>query len=307
MMLPIQYPVEPVLALLTAELKTEYPDIQAQAIAWQLISHVTGKSRATLMAARALIPDTQLAVLRKMVETHLLEDKPIAYIIGSVHFGELLLTIRPPILIPRTETEMWCYKLIDLLKPFNNKHLRILDLCTGSGCIALALAHTLPQATVVGIDINQQALALAEENKQKTGIANCFFIKSDLFKMLAGEHFDIIVANPPYIGEQEKNSLSTSVLNFESPQALFAENGGYAIIETIITQAPNFLRHNDALTHANIPQLLIEIGYTQAERVKTFMHDHNYANITIWKDYQDHNRVVCAQVSPYGFQQTSTT
>lgn len=293
------------LHMLTEMLRAEYLHHEAQLIAWELIRFVTQKSRIELIVSQSVLTNEQMADALVFVKKHLVQKVPIAYITGELLFGDLTLSIRPPVLIPRTETEAWCYELIERLEPHVHKPLRILDLCTGSGCIALALAHALPQATVLGTDINQEALLLAEKNKEKVGLANCSFKYSNLFSALADERFDIIVANPPYIGMHEKSSLSESVLNFESPQALFAEKEGYAIIESIISQAPSFLRYNETLTHHNIPQLLIEIGYTQAERVKAFMQEHNYANITMWKDYQGHNRVACAQVSPYGFQHKS--
>lgn len=288
---------------IAAALKTQYSPEEATSIAWELITHVTDKTRTELIAVRATITEKQYTQLHALVKKHLVEQIPIAYLTGTVQFGDLTLQIRPPILIPRPETEAWCYQLLTLLKQCKNETLHILDLCTGSGCIALALAHALPRATVIGVDINPDAIALAEENKKKLNINNCTFIHSDLFSALGDKKFDIIVSNPPYIGGDEYASLAPSVRNFESRQALFAEDNGYAIIKKIIVEAPHHLRANEKLAAQMIPQLLIEIGYTQGDTVKAFMQSHQYATIQVWKDYQGHNRVVCARVSADDFQQ----
>lgn len=290
------YTLNTVLHNIINALKNQYSYEEAQSIAWELIRHITQKSRIELLVQPKPLSAEQVKQLEYFLEEHLNKQVPIAYLTGEIVFGDLTLSIRPPILIPRSETEAWCYGLIELLEPCNTEHLRILDLCTGSGCIALALAHELPHTRVVGVDINPEAIALAEENKQKLAITNCSFIKSDLFEVLVNETFDIIVANPPYISINELPSLSPSVSNYESHQALFAHKEGYAVIEDIIKDARRYLRNNKKLVTYSIPQLLIEIGHTQGEPVKAFMEKQSYANIVLWKDYQGHNRVACAQV-----------
>jgi len=293
----MMHTVHRIVQKLVTTLKTQYSLEEAQSIAWELFRHVTQKSRIQLLMEKEGVPDEQIEMLMQLVQKHLNEQVPIAYLTGEIVFGDLMLMIKPPILIPRSETESWCYELIERLEQFQNEPLRILDLCTGSGCIALALAHALPQAHITGIDIDPRAIALAEENRKKLDIKNCTFIESNLFEQLHGETFDLIVSNPPYIGEKELPSLAPSVRNFESPQALFAEDDGCAIINKIITQAPRHLHHNDKVAVNQVPQLLIEIGYTQGETIKAFMQHHNYVTIQLWKDYQGHNRVVCARVS----------
>jgi len=292
--------VSTVLHHLIAQLRNNYETPEATSIAWELISFVAHKTKTELLSSNIIISDSELAQLIELLKKHLVQHVPIAYLTGTVQFGALQLSIRPPILIPRSETEQWCYRLIDLLKPLSLKSLRILDLCIGSGCIALALAHAFPNTTVVGIDIDDQALALARENSQRLNITNCTWIKSDLFENLDtepnGSAFDIIVTNPPYIGHAERETLTPSVRNFESARALFADDHGYAIIKKIIAAAPCYIRPNPVLTAHNMPQLFIEIGSTQAKMVETFMHMHEYATIQTWKDYQGHDRVICARV-----------
>lgn len=286
--------IQPVIYTLIRALSAHYDPLEANSIAWELVTFVTNKSKTELLLGGSLSAGQQ-AQINPLLDKHLNESVPIAYLTNRIPFGDLQLTIRPPILIPRSETEAWCYKLIELLKPLANQPLQILDLCTGSGCIALALAHALPKATVIGIDIDARAIALAKENSQKLGITNCSWVESDLFSALAGKQFDLIVANPPYIGQHEK--LDQSVRNFESPHALFAANDGYAIINTIIAQSAAQIRYNELLAAHHIPQLFIEIGAQQSEKVYSFLSAHNYVNIELWKDYQDHNRVACARVA----------
>lgn len=286
--------IQAIIYALTRTLSAQYDPLEANSIAWELVTFVTGKSKTELLLS-ASISTAQHAQIEALLKKHLNESVPIAYLTNSVLFGDLQLSIRPPILIPRSETEEWCYKLIALLQPFSEQPLQILELCTGSGCIALALAHALPKATVIGVDIDPRAIALAAENSNTLGITNCSWLHADLFSALTGQQFDLIVANPPYIGHDEK--LDPSVRDFESPEALFAADAGYAIIKAIITQAPSFIRYNQLLAAHHIPQLLIEIGAQQSENVYSFLCTHNYVNIELWKDYQDHNRVACARVA----------
>lgn len=290
--------IQAIIYALTRTLSAQYDPLEANSIAWELVTFVTGKSKTELLLS-ASISTAQQAQIEALLKKHLNESVPIAYLTNSVLFGDLQLSIRPPILIPRSETEEWCYKLIALLKPFSEQPLQILELCTGSGCIALALAHALPKATVVGVDIDPGAISLAAENSKRLGVTNCSWLHADLFSALACQQFDLIIANPPYIGHHESDLLDRSVRDFESPEALFAADDGYAIIKEIVSQAPSFIRYNQLLAAHHIPQLLIEIGAQQSDIVYSFLCTHNYVNIELWKDYQDHNRVACARVA-YG-------
>lgn len=289
---------------LTQQLAHSYPLPEAISIAWELIIFVTHKGKTELLKKYTVLSAEEQTRIHELVAQHLEKQVPIAYLTGTVQFGLLNLALRPPILIPRPETEAWCYRLIELLQPFKDTPLRILDLCTGSGCIALALAHALPHATVVGVDINPNAVTLAQENSTLLRLTNCSWILSDLFEKIGDMTFDIITANPPYISLAERETLASSVRHFESPQALFAADDGYAIIKKIILGAPPHIRHNDAFAQQQIPHLFMEIGHTQAKTVEAFMHAHNYATIQTWKDYQGHDRVICARVPPCTSQRT---
>ena len=161
---------------------------------------------------------------------------------GSTPFAGLEILTQPPVLIPRPETEEWTVNLIEQLQGLPDKKLQILDLCTGSGCIALALADALPQAKIFGTDISDSALALANHNKIHNHIPNVEFLRSDLFAQIPQKFtFDLIVGNPPYIDEQEWNNLDPSVTQSEDKHALLAADHGLALIKKIIAAAPIIL------------------------------------------------------------------
>jgi release factor glutamine methyltransferase len=278
--------------------------------AWWLLEKLTGKPKAQLILQDNIPLSTgqhnQLQEwLQKLVDEHM----PIQYILGSVPFNGVDIIVKPPTLIPRPETEEWTSNLIDLIQRASvfagatsekhHKSLNILDLCTGSGCIAVALAKAFPQAAITAGDIAQSALLLTHENAKHNEVTNLTCIKSDLFNALpSGSTFDLIVSNPPYIAEDEWCTLDVSVTHWEDKTALVAKDKGLAIIERIIEAAPRYLKPNDALQKHNIPQLIIEIGYAQGLIVKQLMDTAGYHDTQIIKDLEGKDRIVVG--STYG-------
>jgi release factor glutamine methyltransferase len=283
-----------VIDFLTTKLRTNYTQENARHNAWWLLEAVTGLSRTQL-----LIDDTQCisnqnwVTLNRWLHEHSTEHKPLQYLIGWVPFCNVRIAVRPPILIPRSETEEWCMRLIAMIQKAELETLDILDLCTGSGCIALALAHAFPQSTVIAVDNSPEALAVMNENAQLNHITNCIAIHSDLFTALDQKSFDLIVANPPYIASAEWNSLDTSVQQWEDPHALIGGCNGEEIIARIITDAPRYLKKENSLSTYNIPQLVVEIGYQQANTIKALMQANNYHAIDVWQDLAGNDRIVC--------------
>lgn len=162
---------------------------------------------------------------------------PLQYILGSQPFGDLNIKCRDNVLIPRWETEEWTHKLIKLIKQFHN--LKILDVCTGTGCIPLAIANSMPKAKLKGIDISNDALRLAEENKNDLELSNIVFDKGDVFDkdVVIGQNFDLITANPPYITQESFDSKDTedSVKLYEPRLALIGDVEFYkALIDNIV-------------------------------------------------------------------------
>lgn len=262
--------------------------------AWWTVEAITGKDQAHLIAQKnfTLTKEQQKKLddwLDKLINKHM----PIQYLIGSVPFDGLDILVEPPVLIPRPETEEWCLNLIKQLKKIKNQDLNIFEPCTGSGCIALALAKALPKATVYAGDIAEHALELARKNAKHNKIQNITVVTSDVFDGFPRiVKADLIVVNPPYIAENEWKSLDKSVSEWEDKKALVAADKGLAIIEKIIKEAPNRLRANAEFTKHKIPQLIIEIGYKQGEAVMQLMQEAGFNEVEIHTDLEGKDRVV---------------
>ena len=191
----------------------------------------------------------------KTIQEQLLAHMPAQYIIGSSDFHSLTLKVDERVLIPRPETE----ELVELILSENpEKSLSVLDIGTGSGAIALALANSRPDWQITASDISKEALALAAENAQSCGL-NLAFLQSDCFEEISGR-FDIIVSNPPYISEADMDEVGLNVLASEPHMALFAEEDGYAVYRKIAEQAGDYLTEKG--------KIYLEIGYKQGTGVK---------------------------------------
>ena len=192
------------------------------------------------------------------IHERLLAHKPAQYIIGSSDFHGLTLKVDERVLIPRPETE----ELVELILSENpEKSLSVLDIGTGSGAIALALANSRPDWRITASDLSDDALALAAENAQSCGL-NPTFVQSDCFEAISGS-FDSIVSNPPYISEADKNEVGLNVLTSEPHMALFAEEDGYAVYRKIAEQAGVHLTENG--------KIYLEIGYKQGDGVRELL------------------------------------
>ncbi len=266
---------------------------EQQQIAQLLLQKVTGKSLLALVSEQQdILTDEQEKQLLIFITEHVQHHKPLQYILGSVPFGDLDSIVEPPTLIPRSETEEWVMNLVAQLQKLPNKKLTILDMCTGSGVIALSLAKALPQATIYAVDSEVTALKLAQRNADFNDISTVTFIQSDLFSQLPKDiSFDLIVTNPPYISQKEYNDLDPMVKEWEDEKALVAQENGLALITSIIKEAPTWLRHNDELREYGLGNLYVEIGHLQGPAVYDLLVDHGYSQITILKDLAGHDRV----------------
>lgn len=274
-----------------------YREIAIQA-AWSLLLNATGKTRAELLAySELLLSPPQGDQITEWIRAITEEHKPLQYVLGAVFFLDLKITVRPPILIPRPETEDWCDQLIQhlkktYLKSTEHKPLAILDLCTGSGCIALALAHTFPESNVTAIDISKEACALAKENAHLNKITNIKIIESDLFTQIpTTQRFDLIVSNPPYIAPETFPTLDPSVREWEDVRALVAEDKGLGCIKKIITEAPAFLD-----MHSVIRELWIEISPEQEKTVIDNMQNVGFTDVTTHQDLTRQARAISGRL-----------
>lgn len=218
-----------------------------------------------------------------------LAGEPVQYILKTAPFYGYDFLVTEDVLIPRPETE----ELVATAEAFLKKHpLRsLLDVCTGSGIIAIALKKAFPDMTVTASDISAAALAIAKKNALLLN-ADVRFVETDLLESFKqnNERFDMIVANPPYISEAEKAEMSDYVLKNEPSIALFAENDGLAIYERFV----------DNLKYVLNPSFWVgvEIGYTQSERVKQlFEKSYPHATVLIHKDISSKDRyVTCSNI-----------
>ncbi len=284
----------------TDHLQPLYRDTRvARDHAWYIIEHCTKKNKTELLSS----PPHKLTfheqnLLEKVLNNMVEHRMPIAYALGSVPFLSLDITIYPPILIPRPDTEYWCAMVIKEVEPLIKKATAdnpfiVLDLCTGSGCIALSIAnHFCKNAVrVVGVDISEVALSCAALNAQKLSLNNCTFIRSDIYQSLPkGFKADLIVANPPYIDEYEYQKLEPEVRLWEDKQALVAKEGGYAIIGQIAQKAKQFLRN----THG-YGKLWCEIGAHQKKGATSIFKEFGLDNSQIIKDIAGRDRVIKAK------------
>jgi release factor glutamine methyltransferase len=213
-----------------------------------LLSSALGLSRTTLEAhpERKVSPDAT-ARFRALVARRA-TGEPIAYLTGQREFYGLEFRVTPQVLIPRAETEL----LVDIALETNAK--RILDLGTGSGCVAIAVAKARPQAEVTAVDVSAAALAVARDNAHRHG-AKIRFLQGDWFAPLAGERFDLILANPPYVAQADPH-LAQGDVRFEPRAALVAGAEGLDEIRRIVAQAPAHLETGG--------WLWLEHGYDQA-------------------------------------------
>lgn len=235
------------------------PD-QAAYEAWLLLEKATGLSRVALLTScKNILPEQQVR-LDELLHERIDLKKPLAYVLGTVFFSDLELFVQPPILIPRPETEQMVEWITEKFKNRANDSLLVFDLCTGSGCIALALAARFPAWRVIGVDNNPQAISLAEKNKASLGILNAAFIQASIFDDDWLLECNLIVSNPPYVSKLSEHLVSTDALAWEDHNALFAANGGWVFYDRLLELAKKVVR-----PHADLPSVVFEFGVDQQE------------------------------------------
>ena len=246
------------------------------------------------------------------------QHEPVAYLIGKTEFYSLQLEVSPDCMIPRPETELLVERAIEFLRIRSGKsqmatdNLRqaicdrqfaVCDLCTGCGCIAIAIAKNFPDARIIATDICDTALNVAAKNIEKHNLKDRItLLCGDLFEPIVpqldvekpvrhslGESgFDLIVCNPPYVSADEYEKLEKNVKDFEPKLALFAGVDGLDIYRRIIEKADQFLKSDAAL--------MLEIGYAQGKAIKELLEQAGtFAEVKIEKDFHDNNRIVTAK------------
>lgn len=212
--------------------------------------------------------------------------EPIQYILGEAEFYGLLFRVTPAVLIPRPETEHLVEKALLLVQ--DDAALRIADVGTGSGALAVTLAAQFQQAQVAAIDLSSEALAVAQENAALNGVAGRIrFFAGDLLAPVADERFDLIVSNPPYIPEEDRATLAVEVRAHEPELALFAGADGLDIYRRLIPAAFAALEPGG--------WLLLEIGYGQSEAIAALMAAAGFGEVGFTADLQGIPRVAAGQ------------
>lgn len=248
-----------------------------------LLEHVTGRSRTYLFA----FGETELKATEFEQAELLLQRRekgePIAYIVGEREFWSLPFYVSPATLIPRPDTECLVEQALSRM---TEQSSQILDLGTGTGAIALALASELPQSQVIGVDFNPDAVLLAQRNQQRLHIPNAHFLQSNWFASLSIQQFDMIISNPPYIDENDVH-LSEGDVRFEPLTALVAQNEGLADLAHIINESKKYLKYQG--------WLLLEHGWTQGSAVRDLFNEHGYTKVETCLDYGGRERISLGQ------------
>lgn len=269
-----------------------YPEDEARGLAWWMMEEITGLSRTQLQFG---CKDTTFSpnMQEKLQETisRLLHFEPIQYIFGHTSWNGLDLKVTPATLIPRPETA----ELIDRINKQNiyenRKTVQVLDIGTGSGCIAIALKKAHPEWQITGIDISPEAIKTARENAviNKTDV---HFIQMDIFSDSIGQilplsAFDIIVSNPPYIMESEKLAMRPNVLDYEPPTALFVPDDNPLKFYRRIASLFSFPPEKD-----KVRSLFFEINEAFAQELAALLGSLGYTDIHITKDIYGKDRFI---------------
>ena len=252
----------------------------AELDAWYLLSHVTGLTRAEFfLKGEEAMSEEQQAAYEALLARRT-SHEPLQYIIGTQEFMGLSFVVRDGVLIPRQETELLVEEALSLCKG-----KRVLDMCTGSGCIILSIAKLANPSQAVGVDVSEQALAVAKENAERLEVS-AELLCSNLFEKVEGE-FDVIVSNPPYIASGVIPELMPEVREYEPMLALDGKEDGLFFYRTIVAQAKAYLAEGGAI--------LFEIGHDQGEAVAELLRQEGYQNIVVKKDYAGLDRMVRAE------------
>jgi len=268
-----------------------------------IVSHFLGIDRLILYKDNPQILEDIIPMIDELL-TRRSKREPLQYVIGYTEFHGLKIKVGSGVLIPRPETELLAeeaiktvtgYKINPPLLPFNKGGmggLKILDLCTGSGCLALALAREFLDAQVYGTDTSEIAIGYAKENAKINEIKNVIFLEGSLFdpiKKLSPVHcspftFDLIVSNPPYIRSDDIKSLQAEIKDWEPAEALDGGEDGLDYYRIIIPEARNYLKGYGCL--------MLELGISQADAVKQMAKNAGFQNISLIKDYAGIERIL---------------
>ena len=259
---------------IAAQLASVYPPDEAEALAWWIAEETSGLSRSELLFG---CKDTTFLRNTQEIITRLLHFEPIQYIFGHTLWNGLDLKVNSATLIPRPETA----ELVEQISNFKFQKLRVLDVGTGSGCIAIALKKRHPEWEVTGIDVSEEAIAVAKENAVRNGV-EVGFEQMDIFsdEIERIGTFDIVVSNPPYICEQEKASMRKNVLEYEPASALFVPDNDPLVFYRRIAE----LRLGS--------YLFFEINEAFASEMEALLEEKGYTGVQVFRDIYGKSRII---------------
>ena len=249
-----------------------------------LLGHVLGRDRAWLAAHGDAPLSREDAMTFDALARRRREGEPVAYLTGRREFFGLDLEITVDVLIPRPETELLVEQALEWIAADATAH--VLDLGCGSGAVALAIARERPAARVLGADVAPAAVALAQRNAERLAIANASFIVADWFDGVPREAYEVIVANPPYVAEDDPH-LGEGDLRFEPPAALTPGPDALSAIRAIVATAPDYLAPRGALA--------LEHGHDQSQSVHGLLVEAGFTEVHSWRDLAGIFRVTCGR------------
>ncbi|HET9929482.1 MAG TPA: peptide chain release factor N(5)-glutamine methyltransferase [Polyangiaceae bacterium] len=256
-----------------------------------LLGYVLGVDRIRLIVdAGKPLEERELTAYRELIKRRR-RGEPIAYIRGEREFYGLTFKVDKRVLVPRPDTETLVETALGRTKE-RSLYGRALDLCTGSGCVAIAFARTRPTWRVTASDISPEALSVARENSERLGsVFNTSFVQGDLFEALPNDaRFELVTGNPPYIARPEIAELQVDVRDFEPRLALDGGEDGLDLVRRIVDQAPNFLEPQGVLA--------LEIGFDQASAVAELFAARGFRDVVRDRDYAGIERVVSGVYGP---------
>lgn len=291
--------IQTVISDIRSQLETAYPKDEAGALAWWIIEEETGLSRSQILTGCKITKN--FAHVQEVV-ARLLHFEPVQYIYGHTEWCGLDLKVTPATLIPRPETAELVERIdTDTRTLPEGKALKVLDIGTGSGCIALALKKRHPEWEVTGIDISEEAIEVARENAKRNKVdvdfrvADIFSDENGGIEPFGGEEYgknlqyDIVVSNPPYICEKEKADMRRNVLDFEPPSALFVPDDDPLMFYRRIAQLFSPITRNPSPIP---PHIFFEINEAYGDEIVALLNDYGYRDIRLIKDIYGKARII---------------
>jgi release factor glutamine methyltransferase len=254
-----------------------------------LLSHVLKCKRLDLyLQFDRILTGPELKEYRSFIERRIIHE-PVAYILGEKEFMGLNFKLTPAVLIPRPETEILVESALAEIKGHQEKSARVLDVGTGSGAIAISVAHYCRECQVTAIDISPAAIEVARQNSEHLGVDKVEFLVLDALDLPVNkdEKYDFVLVNPPYIAEKDRKELHPQITHYEPAVALFSGENGLQFYSVFIPKIPLIIKKDG--------WIFMEIGYDQKEQINILLKESNFSGIEFIPDYQKIERIVKAR------------